>query len=433
MVEAGQQINDFEMNPTNLLILGAVLPEPNSSAAGSRMLQLIEHYQRQGWKITFATAAVDSAFAANLSELGIKQKSILLNSSSFDEFVKELDPQIVLFDRFITEEQFGWRVAEQCPNALRILDTEDLHCLRVARQKALKQNRKFELNHLFNDHAKREIASIYRCDISLIISEYEMELLRSFFKVDKALLHYLPFMLDQLISPALPTEELHATQIGMSFEKRSHFVTIGNFRHPPNWDAVRYLKTTIWPLIKKKLPEIEMHIYGAYPTDKAFQLEDKKTGFLIKGRAKDVNEVVGKAKVMLAPLRFGAGIKGKLTDAMINGTPSVTTAIGAEAMHGNLAWNGAIENAPEKFAQAAVRLYTDKMEWKKAQQNGITIINKIYSKEKLGREFMERIEALRSNLETHRQQNFIGSMLMYHSMRSTQFMSKWIEEKNRIT
>lgn len=411
------------MNSTNLLILGTVFPEPNSSAAGSRMVQLIELFLQQGWEITFASVAVESEFAVDLAAIGVNQVSIQLNSSSFDEFVKQLNPQIVLFDRFMTEEQFGWRAAEQCPNALRILDTEDLHCLRHARHQALKENREFVTTDLLNDHAKREIASIYRCDVSLIISEFEMGLLQSIFKVDKALLHYLPFMLES-ISEA-------DRRRWMPFEERKDLVSIGNFLHPPNWDAVQYLKTDIWPLIRKELPEAEMNVYGAYANEKAKQLHSENDGFLIKGRARNATEVVGRAKVMLAPLRFGAGLKGKLVEAMQCGTPSITTGTGAEAMHGNLPWSGTVEDTAANFANAAIQLYSDRSEWTKAQQNGICIINRIYPKEKLGKEFLQRIEKIISNLETHRQGNFIGSMLMHHTMRSTEYMSRWIELKNR--
>jgi glycosyltransferase involved in cell wall biosynthesis len=450
------------MTSINLLILGTVFPEPNSSAAGGRMLQLIELFQQQGWEITFASAAAESEFAVNLSAIGVKQVSIQLNSSSFDDFVKELNPQMVLFDRFMTEEQFGWRVADNCPNALRVLDTEDLHCLRHARHQALKENREFSYSDLLNDHAKREIASIYRCDVSLIISEYEMELLKAVFKVDEVLLHYLPFMLESInndpsvssldTSPlqgrsgsfdkafpqtsdqraSSPPEKGEYRVAGRGFEERNHFVTIGNFLHPPNWDAVQYLKTAIWPLIRKQLPEAEMHVYGAYTSEKAKQLHSKKDGFLILGRAEDAKEVVGKAKMLLAPLRFGAGLKGKLVEAMQCGTPSVTTSIGAEAMHGNLPWSGEVADSSEDFAQAAVNLYTDKSAWETAQINGFSIINQIYPKEKLGKEFIQRIAELQSNLESHRQQNFIGSMLMHHTMRSTEFMSRWIEVKNKV-
>lgn len=405
-----------------LLIIGTVFPEPNSSAAGSRMLQLVELFQKQGWDITFASAAAESEFAINLSEIGVKQVSVKMNCSSFDEFVRELNPQIVLFDRFMTEEQFGWRVADNCPRALRILDTEDLHCLRHARQQALKENRVFFNSDLFNEHAKREIASIYRCDVSLIISEYEMELLKSIFKVDEALLHYLPFVLNPI------SEQVQ--NAWLPFEERQHFVTIGNFLHPPNWDAVQYLKSTIWPLIRKQLPEAEMHIYGAYTQEKHRQLHSEKDGFLILGRAEDAMEVIDKAKVLLAPLRFGAGLKGKLVEAMQCGTPSVSTSIGAEAMHGNLPWSGTIADSPEDFAQGAVELYTDESALEIARGNGVSIINEIYPKEKLGTKFIQRIATLQSNLEKHRQQNFIGSMLMHHTMRSTEFMSRWIEAKN---
>jgi glycosyltransferase involved in cell wall biosynthesis len=406
-----------------LLIIGTVFPEPNSSAAGSRMLQLIELFQNQGYEITFASAAAEGEHATDLSAFGVKQVSVKLNDSSFDDFARGLNPQIVVFDRFMTEEQFGWRVAEHCPNAIRILDTEDLHCLRHARQEALKQNRDFQPSDFFNEVAKREIASIYRCDLSLIISEYEMQVLKTTFKADEALLHYLPFMLEQISD-----EDQKAW---LPFEERQHFVTIGNFLHPPNWDAVQYLKAEIWPLIRKRLPEAEMHVYGAYCSDKHRQLHSEKDGFHINGRIENAAEVIGKAKVLLAPLRFGAGLKGKLVEAMQCGTPSVTTTIGAEAMHGNLPWSGAAADSAEDFAQAAIQLYTDTVVWRVAQQNGAEIINQIYPKKQLGNRFIQRLAGLQSELKSHRQQNFIGAMLMHHSMRSTEFMSRWIEEKNK--
>ncbi len=413
------------MKQQKLLVLGTVFPEPNSSAAGGRMVQLMELFQQHGWEITFASAAAESAFAIDLSAIGVKQVSVKINCSSFDEFVRELNPQIVLFDRFMTEEQFGWRVAATCPNALCVLDTEDLHCLRHARHQALKENRAFSHSDLLNEHAKREIASVYRCDVSLIISEYEMELLKTVFKVDEALLHYLPFMLEPISASNQKS--------WLKLDEREHFVTIGNFLHPPNWDAVQYLKSDIWPLIRMQLPEAQMHVYGAYTQDKHRQLHSGEEGFLMLGRAENAMEVIGKAKVLLAPLRFGAGLKGKLVEAMQCGTPSVTTSIGAEAMNGNLPWSGIVVDAPEAFAQAAVKLYTDKSAWEIAQLNGVSIINQIYPKEKLGTEFIQRIAELQANLESHRQQNFIGSMLMHHSMRSTEFMSRWIEAKNKYS
>ena len=405
-----------------LLVIGFVWPEPKSSAAGSRMLQIIAQFQNQGYEIEFSSAAKISDNSFNLKTINVKTKPILLNDSSFDAFVKDLNPNVVLFDRFMTEEQYGWRVAEQCPNAVRILDTEDFHGLRKAREVALKENDNVSLEYLQNDITKREIASIYRCDLSLIISEAEIDILTRQFQIDKSLLYYLPFLLE-------PISESETKQLP-KFEAREHFITIGNFLHAPNYDAVLYLKQTIWPLIRQQLPKAELHIYGAYESQKVTQLNNKKDGFLIKGFAKDVNEVMQNAKVCLASLRFGAGLKGKLIDAMQNGTPCVMSSIAAEGMFGNLEANGFIDDNPDAFANKAVELYSNFEIWKQHQENGFKVLNQRFSQLDFEAEFSSHIESLCENLKTHRQQNFIGQLFMHQTMQSTKYMSKWIEAKN---
>lgn len=410
-------------NVKKVLIIGYVWPEPNSSAAGSRMMQLVEFFQSQYYQVVFSSPAAESEHRFPFESIGVEKAEIKVNSSSFDDFIKNLNPDIVLFDRFIMEEQFGWRVDKFCPDAIKLLETVDLHCLREARHTALKQQRSFTRKDLFSEISQREIASIFRCDLSLIISDYEFKLLIEEFKVDSSLLILLPFMLDNLESSTYKSLP--------SFEKRQNFISIGNFRHAPNWDAVLYLKQTIWPLIHKKLPNAEMHIYGAYPPPKATQLHNPKQKFHILGWAKDAKIVMGNARICLAPLRFGAGLKGKLVEAMQQGTPSITTDIGAEGMHGDLKWNGMIENEPTTFADAAVSLYKDKDIWLKYQNNGMDIFNTFYNKDKLSSTFSKRLNNIIDNITEHRLNNFTGSMLRHHSMKSTQYMSQWIEAKNR--
>ncbi len=407
----------------NLLIIGFVWPEPTSTAAGSRMLQLIEAFQHKNYKITFACAASKTNNSYNLEELNIQTIEIKLNNSSFDSFIVDLNPNIVLFDRFLIEEQFGWRIAENCPNSIRILDTEDLHFLRNARQIAYKNNTEVSLDLLINDLTKRELASIYRCDLTLIISKYEMNLLKKTFKVDKSLLQYAPFLLD-----SLNVELLNSYP---TFYDRNHFMTIGNFKHEPNWNAVVHLKTNIWPLIKQKLPDAKMLVYGAYATEKVYQLNNEKEDFLIKGWVKNSNEVFKSAKVCLAPLQFGAGLKGKLIEAMQYGTPSITSTIGSEAMHNKLPWNGFITDDPKEFALNAIELYTNENLWLNAQQNGIKIINNCFLKEKHREKLLCKIEFLNNNIKKHRLNNFIGTIFMHHTLKSTKYMAKWIEEKNK--
>jgi len=407
-----------------LLIIGFVWPEPTSTAAGTRMLQLIDILQKDNYEITFVSTASKTITSFNLESIGIDTLEIELNNSNFDSFIKKLNPEIVLFDRFLTEEQFGWRVSEHCPNALRILDTEDLHFLRKARQLAYHGNKEVSLKFLMNNTTSRELASIYRCDLTLIISKYELKLLKKTFNIPKQLLFYIPFLLDSISEKAF--------KLYPSFEQRINFMTIGNFKHEPNWNAVVYLKETIWPLIRKELPKANLTIYGAYSSQKVEQLHNKKEGFLIEGWVESTEKAFSNAKVCLAPLQFGAGLKGKLIDAMKYGTPSITTTIGAEAMHKKLQWNGCIENDPNKFAERAVELYKNEIMWKQAQQNGVKIINQCYLKEKFELKFMSQLEYVLKNIELHRLNNFIGTMLTHHTLKSTKYLSKWIEEKNKI-
>ena len=387
-------------------------------------MQLMELFISKGWKLTFASTAADSPHMIDFSQWPVSKVSILLNDNSFDACIIALQPSMVIFDKFMMEEQFGWRVAAHCPDALRVLDTIDLHCLRIARQKALKENRTFNETDLLEEEVtKREIASILRSDISLIISDIEMNLLISQFHLSAELLHYVPFLLKPITR-----EQITAWK---PFEERQNFVTIGNFLHEPNWNAVLYLKQEIWPMLKKELPCAELHVYGSYCSAKAEALHAPKDRFFIMGRAADAQAVVSKARICLAPLRFGAGIKGKLVEAMQCGTPSVTTRIGAEGMHGELNWNGTIANDAATFVQAAVQLYTDKIHWQHAQQNGIRIINEFYPEKKLGEKLVERLLTVQKQLAKHRLHNFTGAMLMHHTMNSTKYLSKWIEEKNR--
>ena len=160
----------------HLVIIGTVWPEPTSTAAGTRMLQIMEVFQKENYTITFLSSASKGENSFELESIGVTTKSIQLNDSSFDVLIAQLNPTIVLFDRFMIEEQFGWRVLENCPKAMTILDTEDLHCLRKTREICLKNNIDFSFDELKKQEiTKREIASILRCDVSLIISIFEMD------------------------------------------------------------------------------------------------------------------------------------------------------------------------------------------------------------------------------------------------------------------
>ena len=378
---------------------------------------MIELFKEEKYQITFASTAAVSEKTADLQAQAISLENIKLNDVSFDEFIKKLNPEIVVFDRYITEEQFGWRVSENCPKALKILDTEDLHFLRKARQEAIKDGKPVSEANLFSETAKRELASILRCDLSLIISEYEMELLQNRFKIASEILYYLPFLV-AAVSESTP-----------AFEERQNFLAIGNLLHAPNVDSVLQLKK-LWPEIRQQLPDAELHIYGAYAPQQVLQLNNIKEGFLIKGWADNLEIAMKTYRVQLAPLRFGAGLKGKLLDAMRFGLPTVTTEIGAEGMCGELPFGGMISTSKEKFIDASIQLYSQKDLWNKAQQNGFSIIENRFQKELFSEVFKNQIQSILANLEKHRRQNFMGQILQHHTLQSSKYMGKWIEAKN---
>jgi glycosyltransferase involved in cell wall biosynthesis len=425
-----------------LLIIGYVWPEPNSSAAGTRMMQLIALFQTQGYSITFASPSNLGEHKADLLSLGIHEQLIELNNESFDLFIQQLQPGLVIFDRFMMEEQFGWRIEKQAPQAIRILNTEDLHSLRAVRQQMIKDylNTQPEMTDLqkvplhdmqilfdkmsASDLAKREIASLFRCDLTLMISEFEMALLQQQFQVPTRQLIYLPFLYEKIPTSPLTT-----------FEERQNFIAIGNFRHEPNWDAVLWLKQEIWPQIRQQLPQAELHIYGAYPPKKATQLHNPQQGFKVMGWAENAFDVLSQSRVCLAPLRFGAGIKGKLAEAMLCGTPNVTTSIGSESMQieNSETWGGVIADQSHDFAEQAIRLYQDPALWQKAQNQGYAIVTDRYlqTPEK-SRLLLDKIHELTTDLASHRTANFMGAMLNHHHHKSTQYMAQWIEAKNRL-
>lgn len=398
-----------------LLIIGYIYPEPTTNAAGIRMMQLIDFFNNQGFEITFGCAAEKTPYSANLSALEIQEVKLLLNDSSFDAFIKKLNPAIVVFDRFFTEEQFSWRVAENCPHALRILDTEDLHFLRKAREISLLKQEKL---NLINEVSLREMAAILRSDSTLIISKTEIQVLQEL-GIPEYLLWYFPLFFSPL--PTLNSWE----------NRNSQIVFVGNYNHAPNADAVEYLHR-LWKNIAPHLPEAQLHIYGTYIPQKIQELHQPKHRFYISGRVEHIQEVYQNARLMLAPLRFGAGLKGKLLEAAQYGLPSVTTTIGSEGIvtepeH----WPGAIANDPEEIIHQTVQLYRHKNRWTEAQQKGNQVLHSAFDKENFAATNQEKLKSLLKNLPLHRHKNWLGKLLYLQQYQASKYMSKWIEEKNK--
>ena len=412
------------------LWIALVWPEPRSSAAGFRTLNMMRVLRDAGFALHIASPCRTNEYREALEHEGFATSAQRANASAFDAFVAELNPDVVVFDRFMIEEQFGWRVRAHAPQALRVLDTVDLHFLRRARQQAADHTLGLPAPTLAgeqctSDDAYREVASIFRSDLTIVSSDAELRLLRDLYSVPARMLGLHRFS----YAPPAPTP---------TFEGRAHFVSIGNFHHQPNLDAVQILSTRLWPAIRRRVTELtgerpELHVYGAYPPNTIMSLDDEQSGFRARGRAEDSIATLAKYRVNLAPLRFGAGIKGKISDGWAAGTPCVTTSIGAEGMHEDHPFGGAIEDRWDAFVESAAQLYADRQLWDRMHRAGCSVLDALYSAEVNDALFIEMLNGALAARVSQRMSNFVGGMLCHHQHRSNEFMSRWIEAKNSRT
>jgi len=405
--------------PSNFKIvwIASVWPEYCSSAAGLRTATLLRYFRAQGFQIHYFCTSRENEYARELSAAGINVAVIAPNDPVFDELIKRVMPEIVIMDRFMIEEQFSWRVREHAPGSLRVLDTIDLHFLRNARQRAFQEGTPLNLQ---TNECARELAAIFRSDITLVLSDYERDLLVEDFQVPASLLH-----LNSLSYAVTPNSVT-------TFENKNHFVSIGSFRHPPNVDSVHFLKREIWPLIRAQLPKAELHIYGSYPSKQMTDLTDLKTGFLVRGQTHNAVATLEQYRVLLAPLRFGAGVKGKIADMWASGGCVVTTGIGAEGMRYNRQFGGEVAEYPLDFAASAMQLFTKSLKWREKTNIGRETLIEKFDSIKQPAELMGRLLEARSSLATSRSTNSIGHILWHQSLRSTEYFSRWIEAKNKM-
>ena len=480
--------------PRSVLFVSFLWPEASSSAAGVRTRSLLEAFQAWGWQVHYLACARANEHTESLERSGVTAHRVSPNrGADFEDALDRASPDAVVFDRFTAEEAFSFRVRAARPTAARILDMQDLHALRRARHDAVKKalslatlpgadadpGRLSESESVLraslaavpaagDPSVARELAAVHRCDLALVCSPVETRLMRDRFGVPASKLVPASFFCDESSSAAKKTGE---TGRGGSrpFASREGFTTIGTFYHPPNVDAVRWLAAEVWPKIRESLPDATMRVYGAYPTEAVKQLHKPKEGFLVLGFAESVAAAMDESRVLLAPLRFGAGIKGKIVDAWMHGLPVVTTPIGAEGMRpGEDAlwsdcsarrvkdeeedWGGRWRSLDAaSFARDAVALHEDAGAWERARARGSGLIAELFAGEKNLAAVRDATEALfveaeaefenvrgetesfSTTLEARRARDYVGGALWHHTLRSTEYFSRWIEMKETGT
>lgn len=404
---------NFRFN--NIAFIGKTWPDSSASAAGTRMLDIISILKPHSETVHFASSAIRQDTCDRLDDLVCH--NIELNNDSFNDWITEINPDLVIFDRFMIEEQFGWRVSQCCPKAIRVLDTSDFHGLRHAREQAIKSG---GTPDIFNDISLREYAAIARCDLTLMISNYEVTLLTDQFSISRDYLWHVPFL-----------QKAPDRQSVNGFAGRNHVMFVGGFKHAPNVDAVRWLYNEIWPLVRQQLADVECHIYGPYAPGSITQLHQPKKGFFIKNRAENIRITMQHYRLNLATLRYGAGNKGKVIDGWVTGTPTITTQIAAEGMSGNTNLLPQPSDEPESIARQIITLFTDEPAWNDARDRGIELLLEHNDPSLHAKLLIQKLTDISDNLDNYRHRNMLGRLLQKQQFRAEEYMSRWIDLKNR--
>jgi len=416
-------------------------PERDASAAGVRTMAIADALRARGHDVVvLACANADLVGRGKVIGEGYVATRVEANRGRATRAAfEDVNPDVVVFDRFIAEEAFGAIVRQEFPRCVRVLDMQDAHCVRRARQSAKAGAGACATPPRANDvDTMRELAAVWRSDLALVCSRIEMTWLTNACGVAKAKVREASFFYDGVEAPK-------AESVRGDFDRRSGFATIGTFKHAPNVDSVEWLASEVWPLVRARLPDATMDVYGSYPNAKVERFHAPERGFRIRGRAESLKDTLSAPRVLLAPLRFGAGIKGKVLDAWTHGLPVVTTPIGSEAtvpgevefwtpasapVTPSAGWGGFGDCVTaQELADAAVRVHEDYETWREAQANGAKIMNELFSHDVNMPPLIEAIESAAANIDEIRANDYVGQSLWYHTERSTLYFSKWIELK----
>jgi hypothetical protein len=298
---------------SKLLIIAHLWPESNTTAAGEHLLALIHSFKNANYEVNLGCTADKTLLGDSFSEDDVKVHKIALNCNSFDELLLDLRPEVVLFDRFISEEQFGWRVYKNLPQCFTLLNTEDLHSLRLSRSKGREEE--WETTDTF----KREIASFYRVDKVLIISREEINKLTAILPSIGSKLIYAPIIIHR--------RELHSTINRKSWS----FVFFGSGKHPGNTATLQRI-IDMWPKILKIQPESSLIIFGAYYPESLINKASKLKQVSFRGWMEDLDTILLNYQFLLSPTPFGAGLKGKVLQSINNGLTCLCSSLASEGI-----------------------------------------------------------------------------------------------------
>jgi O-antigen biosynthesis protein len=347
----------------HILVVDALTPDASRDSGSLRMINIMQLMRQLGWRVSFMAdnrLASDEEIA-RLGRIGVHTLSHPWSPSLARWLARERNTlkAVMLSRHYIAAPNLDL-VRRTTPHAKVIFDTVDLHFLREQRAAEHTDNRALASQAAAS--RKRELTLIRACDITLVVSPVEQALLS----------REAPEAKVELVSNV---HEVFGRRAG--FAERKDLVFVGGFGHPPNIDAVNWLAEEIYPRIRAIRPDIALHLIGAIP--ESARSKYQQPGIYVHGQVRDLAPWMDGCRIALAPLRFGAGVKGKVNMAMSYGLPVVATSIAAEGMQLNHGDNILVADDADTFSSTVLRLYDDEPLWLQLSDRGLDNICKYFS------------------------------------------------------
>jgi glycosyltransferase involved in cell wall biosynthesis len=346
------------------LVIDQTTPTPDQDSGSIDQFNLLEILVQLGWKVSFVPEIKmehKESYTHNLQRIGV-QCIYAPHYNNLWEFVKDEgeDLDLVILYKGPTAVHYLNIIESFCTKAKFILDTVDIHFLREMREAELLNDDQKKTKAL---HTKSlELEAIRRTDCTLILSTAEEKIIRT--EIPYANLAILPLIRD------IPGRQA-------PFSELNDVCFIGGFLHQPNCDAIHYFVQNIWPLVEAKLPTIRFRIMGSNVPPDIQALHGGS--IIVDGFVPDMLTSFARCRVSVAPLRYGAGLKGKVASSLGFGIPCVATPIAAEGMGDGASIGVEVASDPHDFADCIVRLYNDPEYWMKQSQLGLEFVNNEYS------------------------------------------------------
>jgi O-antigen biosynthesis protein len=348
----------------HVLWIDASLPNAKRDAGSLRTLQLCKLLNDIGCSVDFVPndRITPEDIIAEMASNGV----CVWTSSQFrtpPHFLRSNAKKYthIIVSRHYVLEQWIELIKKYAPDAKLIFDSVDLHGIREQREASLNSSQS-----LVTEAKKtlaKELELINQSNETWVVSDEEDRFLKSL----------------SLTAPHRIISTVHSVAPGRnSYRHRSGIIFVANFRHLPNADGIRWFAEEVWPLVKTENNMLELNVVGDYMKEELKADLKNSTGIHLLGPVDNLDELLNEHRMTIAPLRFGAGVKGKITQSLAHGLPVVTTSIGAEGIP-EAEKAMLIEDGPDAFANAICELYQNEEKWRALQSEGLRIAEAYFS------------------------------------------------------